>query len=151
MNRLTKFSLLILLFLVANIAVAELVFPRQTLQLNKRAFQLELADTNQRRSEGLMHRRSLADEAGMLFLYQRPGDYRIWMKNTLIPLLVIWLDAEARIIDLQMLEPCRVQNCPVYGPQQTSQFILELHPVHRTHFSIGDKLPSILTLNPTLQ
>jgi len=149
MNRLTKISFLLLLFLMADIALAA-DFPLHTLQLNNRLYQIELADNNARRTQGLMHRPELAEDAGMLFLYQRPGDYRIWMKNTLIPLLVIWLDADARIIEMQILPPCRIQNCQVYGAREASQYILELNPEQRSNFAIGDVLPSILTLTRSL-
>jgi len=140
-----------LLFLVARNALATVDFALHTLQLNNRSYQIELADNNARRTQGLMYRPVLAHDAGMLFTYQRPGDYRIWMKNTLIPLLVIWLDTDARIIDMQILPPCRMQNCLVYGAPEASQYILELNPAQSSNFAIGDVLASILTLTGTIQ
>ena len=141
MNRLTKISFAVLLFLTTAGAMALQTFPSQRIELKQKSYVIELADTNARRTQGLMYRKQLARDAGMLFIYARPGDYRIWMKNTLIPLTVIWLDAQARIIEIKLLQPCRIENCPVYAAAVPSNYILELHPAEQGRFNIGDQLP----------
>ena len=147
MNRLTKFSFSVLLFLVSVNSQALQTFKTRVVLLNDKPYALELADTNERQTQGLMYRTKLAQDAGMLFIYSKPGDRRIWMKNTLIPLSVIWLDADARIIDIQLLLPCRVQNCPVYGASALSQYILELHPDAGHRFKAGEILAPILEID----
>ena len=105
-------------------------------------YQLELARTVAERRRGLMHRPHLGSRQGMLFVYPKPGDYRIWMKNTLIPLRVYWIDAELIVIDVQRLEPCTQSPCPIYSVNRDSHYILELsdreHPL-----AVGDKLTGI--------
>lgn len=132
-----------LLFLIVEVAIAGQIFSSRVMELKGKPYQIELADNNQRRTQGLMHRRSLALDAGMLFVYNRPGDYRIWMKNTRIPLSVIWLDEQARIIQIRQLQPCRVEQCPVSAAPGPSQYILELHPSQSERFKLGDRLAAI--------
>ncbi len=133
------------LLVLSRPALAGERFARADLVLNHRLYHLEIARTAAQRRQGLMYRPSIARDGGMLFVYARPGDYRIWMKNTLVPLSVIWLDAAAQVIDVKLLQPCRQLYCPVYGVKQASSFILELHPDQRKRFKPGQRLKELLT------
>jgi uncharacterized membrane protein (UPF0127 family) len=78
--------------------------------------QVEIADSGAERQEGLMHRESLPEDAGMLFVF--PSEHRggFWMKNTLIPLSIAFVDAEGRILRILDMEPCRADPCQIYDP-----------------------------------
>ncbi|MCZ6723322.1 MAG: DUF192 domain-containing protein, partial [Gammaproteobacteria bacterium] len=76
---------------------------------------------------GLMFRQQLEIREGMLFIYPQPGNHRIWMKNTRIPLSVIWLDENGVVIDVQILSPCDSDPCQSYGVSRVSKYIIELN------------------------
>jgi len=88
---------------------------------------LEIADTEPVRQRGLMFRKQLAPNEGMVFVFPEPGYYPFWMKNTLIPLDMIWLDAERRIVSIaRSVPPCKADPCPSYPPGGTASFVIEV-------------------------
>ncbi len=76
---------------------------------------VEIADTPEARSQGLMGRRRLAPNAGMVFLFEEPTMNRFWMKNTLIPLAIAFWDQTGRIVAIRDMAPCREDPCPLYS------------------------------------
>ena len=74
-----------------------------------------------------MFRQQLDMHNGMLFIYPQPGKHRIWMKNTRIPLSVIWVDENMIVIDVQILPPCESDPCQIYGVAGASKYIIELN------------------------
>jgi uncharacterized protein len=78
---------------------------------------VEIADTRDRIALGLMFRDSLPEDEGMIFVYEEPGYYPFWMKNTRMPLDMLWLDVDGRIVAIQKSAmPCTVDPCPHYWP-----------------------------------
>ncbi|MCG8596881.1 MAG: DUF192 domain-containing protein [Kiloniellales bacterium] len=61
-------------------------------------FRIELAVTPEQRAQGLMHRRSLAPDAGMLFVYARTREVAMWMKNTFVSLDMLFISAEGEVV-----------------------------------------------------
>lgn len=66
---------------------------------------VEVADTSQEMQTGLSNRTALAQDAGMLFIFDQERLRSFWMKNTLIPLSIAYIDAEGRIVDIQDMQP----------------------------------------------
>lgn len=105
--------------------------------------QTEIAVTAADRETGLMYRQQLAEDSGMLFVFEERHPIRVWMKNTLLPLDILFLDQNAQVIDLvENLQPCHQVNCPVYTSRQAASFMLELNAGYvRSHqLQIGDSL-----------
>jgi len=143
MLRLSKFSFILLLIFAASPLAALESFPRASFMLKDKLYELEIADTQARKSQGLMFRKALASNAGMLFYFNESGGLYIWMKNTLIPLTVLWLDDHARVIHIERLQPCKADPCPSYGPDQPARYVIELHADEWKRFEPGDVLPAI--------
>ncbi len=104
---------------------------------------LELATNDELRAQGLMYRESLLPGQGMLFLFPQPGEYPFWMKNTLIPLDMIWLETSGRIVAIRSdVPPCRADPCPTYAPEAISSYVLELAAGEaRAHnLAVGDTI-----------
>ncbi len=97
------------------------------LTLNGVSFNVELAVTQQERSRGLMGRKFLAENSGMLFVYDTPGTISFWMKNMFIPLDILFFDREGRLQEIiPNIQPCRKTPCKTYTNKNPAQFVLEL-------------------------
>lgn len=104
---------------------------------------LELATSDELRAQGLMYRESLPAGEGMLFLFPQPAEYPFWMKNTLIPLDMIWLETSGKIVAIRPeVPPCRADPCPTYAPNAISSYVLELAAgeAKAHNLSVGDTL-----------
>jgi hypothetical protein len=88
---------------------------------------VEIADSDAEREVGLMDRESLAEDAGMLFVFEGDVDYGFWMKNTLIPLSIAFADAGGEIVRILDMDPCEADPCPVYDPEATYRTALEVN------------------------
>lgn len=91
--------------------------------------QAEIADTIKKRSEGLMYRDHLATNRGMLFTFDQAGPWTFWMKNTKIPLDIIWMNEKKQVIHLERNVPICTRtddSCPQYRPNNDATYVLEL-------------------------
>ena len=88
-------------------------------------FQVEVADTPAKRELGLQYRRDLAVDRGMIFLFPAESDHSFWMKNTPIPLDMIFISKDRKIVGIvEQAVPFSTESRSVPGP---SQFVLEIN------------------------
>ena len=91
-------------------------------------YAVEVADDDAERARGLMFRDELGRGRGMLFLHEREEPQAYWMKNTRIPLDILYFDRERRLVSQQRdVPPCSAgDRCPPYPSESPAQFVLEL-------------------------
>lgn len=108
--------------------------------INRNAVVLEIADTPDERMTGLMHREELAEGCGMLFVFDEDKMQGFWMKNTQIPLDIIFIDEDATITKIFEAEPCRQDPCATYNAR--GKYVLEVNRGYsKAHnISVGDRV-----------
>lgn len=109
--------------------VLSFVFPQQNesrVCFSEKCFDVELASSQQERSTGLMYRTELKEDKGMLFVFPVEGNYGFWMKNTLIPLDIIWISNGKIVYIAENMEPCE-EICEVIEPNTQARYVLEIN------------------------
>jgi uncharacterized protein len=88
---------------------------------------VEIAADDETRQQGLMYRDRLPEATGVIFIFAQPSEYPFWMKNTLIPLDMVWIDAGHKIAHVTRdIPPCKADPCPSYPPNAISSYVLEV-------------------------
>lgn len=100
---------------------------KSIIKIGEQRWQVEIADTPQARQTGLMFREKLEVGTGMFFVFDREDFHAFWMKNTPIPLDIIWISSDRKVVDIQTLYPCGNADCPNFAPQGKAQYALEIN------------------------
>jgi uncharacterized membrane protein (UPF0127 family) len=91
-------------------------------------FTVELAETREKQTLGLMFRDSLPEDHGMLFVFPAESLRSFYMKNTRIPLDIIYFDEDMRLVSVaENARPCRTRRCPSYLSEGPAKYVLELN------------------------
>jgi uncharacterized membrane protein (UPF0127 family) len=104
---------------------------------------VEVANSRHKKQRGLMFRKELPENEGMLFLFGLEGYYTFWMKNTLIPLDVIWINSDLEIIHIEKNLPSCIQDpCDSYTPGGPARYVIEVNGgwVDRNNVTLGNKV-----------
>src|SRR5688572_28550779 len=104
--------------LIGAAVAAQADAPKRTAQIKvgPHPLRVEIAATDPEREKGLMFRRSMGANDGMLFIFEQPAYHSMWMKNTLIPLSVAFVDGEGVILNILDLEPQTLDMHMSAGP-----------------------------------
>ena len=115
------------------------ILPQVFLQAGIHRIRAEVADSPARRARGLMMRKSLAPNSGMLFVFPQPAVHCFWMKNTLIPLSIAFMDGDGTIVTLADMQPHdETSRCP----ERAVRYALEMEQgwFARRGIKAGDKI-----------
>ena len=105
-----------LLIFAAAPAAADAKLPTTTIKVGSHSLRVEVVATDAERQKGLMFREKLGRNDGMLFVFDEPAYHSMWMKNTLIPLSVAFVDAKGEILNVLDMEPHSLDTRMAAGP-----------------------------------
>jgi len=103
---------------------------------------VEIADDSQERAQGMMFRESLDENSGMFFVFDDEAERIFWMKNTVIPLDMVFIDEGYRIVDVKTAAPCKENPCASYSSSKPAKYVLEVNErfAARKNIKIGDRI-----------
>lgn len=123
--------------------------PTGWVEVGGQRFLVELALDDESRARGLMFRPAMPAGHGMLFVHDTTDHLAYWMKNTLLPLDILYFDEQRRLVSVQAdVPPCRSagNDCPVYPSAGPARFVLELNAGMAAR--LGLRPGAVLTLGP---
>ena len=100
-------------------------------------FKVEIASTSAQHKIGLMHRENLPEDKGMLFIFKQEQALSFWMKNTLIPLDIIYISRDKKVVSISAnTPPCKKDPCPGYPSKGNASYVLEINSGLAERFGI---------------
>lgn len=142
MHKGSKIIIVLLLFLIACTPKETIT---KTVKIGDDTFKVELANTPEKRVKGLMYRESLDKDKGMLFEFQDESERSFWMKDTFIPLDIIFINNEKVIVNITTALPCQNMPCKNYHSGKPAMYVLEINAgeASKRNIKIGDKIEII--------
>ena len=110
--------------LLSGVVSAQNAMPVMELTAGFHRIEAEVAANDQNRQVGLMNRRSMAQQRGMLFVFPQANTHCMWMRNTLLPLSVAFLDEEGNIINIEDMQPQTENN---HCARRPARYALEMN------------------------
>ncbi|MBM3228574.1 DUF192 domain-containing protein [Candidatus Pacearchaeota archaeon] len=136
----------ILLFLIYFIISEILKFQNKSEEIcieEKACFEIEIADTSEKRISGLSNREFLEENKGMLFVFPEESVPGFWMKDMKFPLDIIWINRNLEIIGIDKNQiPCEENDCIILYPPSNILYVLEITSglSEKYGFEIGNKI-----------
>ena len=146
MNRAAFFGLFLMLGGVLAQETAQVALSAVTLSVGGKAVTAEVADEPQERVTGLMFRKNLAPDTGMLFVMPEPERAAFWMKNTTLPLSVAYINQSGMILEIHDLQP--LDEKPVPSAFSNIAYALEMEQgwFARNRILAGDRIKGLPAL-----
>lgn len=136
----SKFALLFFgLFTIVDLASAKMTakvevvpgikFEKKDLSLGTTKLRVEIADSPEKLGRGLMYRKTLGENEGMLFIFPKEETQSFWMKNTFVPLSIGFFDANKKLVEFFDMDPVKSEmemNPPTYQSKASAMYALEV-------------------------
>lgn len=116
-----------------------------SVSINNKEFKLEVARSLSKRSSGLMNKTSMLTNEGMIFIFEEPRILSFYMKNTLIPLDIIFIDKDLKVINIHKNTKVNSET-PLYKSLSKSQYVIELNAgtTELINLNKGDSVETII-------
>ncbi len=111
--------------------------------LKGQCLNVEIMRTREEHSRGLQFRKTLDENSGMLFVFEKSYPYSFWMKDTLIPLDIVWIDESKKVVYIaHNVPPCQELLCPTYTPLSEARYVLEVNAgyTNKIGLQVGDSI-----------
>ena len=146
------YPLIFILLLVALLSwkyfqpVPKIQLPTIKVPIKNQEYQLEVATTSTEKSQGLSNRQSLCPTCGMLFIFNKDGILPFWMKDTLIPLDMVWLNSSYQVVKIVTAQPQigqPIYKLTVFTNDIPAQYVIEINAgqSQKIELKVGDTIP----------
>ena len=129
----------------SDVKLESVEFPRGTVKIDDTVLEVQIADTEPRKTRGLMFQNALPFDQGMIFVWDDMGQHGIWMLNMQFPLDILWIDSNGQVTYIEKnVQPCKTAvetvTCPVYkNANSDAQYVLEVTSGFVDQFNISTK------------
>jgi len=130
-------------FIILLIIVISVFFYQNSREISQvcikdQCFAVELAKTSAEHAKGLSNRTSIDQSNGMLFIFQKAEIYSFWMKDTLIPLDMIWINDNKIVFIERNAQPCFETSCPIFNTNAAANYVLEINGNLSNEYNISE-------------
>ena len=147
-----EFSLIYIIFIAACLIYSSCQSDKKfvKIQFGRQTFKVETALTDAQRMKGLMNRKSLDAQSGMLFVYSYEQQLSFWMKNTLIPLDIAFIAGDGHILNIETMQPLDESTVSSNGK---AMYALEMNSgfFEKHNIKVGDRIEFLTPLQYTLE
>lgn len=127
-HNIQKYGAILGIVLLFSSCLKQFSHPKNQVCFQGRCVEVEIACTEAQRKRGLQLRKFLPQNFGMLFIFPHEGVHGFWMKDTLIPLDIMWLDKSKKVISIaKNVLPCHNNPCAIYTSEGNALYVLEVN------------------------